>query len=87
MSEAQERLAYAAWRAAEVGGPAPELPRGLYQAISLYGSARAWLAIKARHGGIGETGQAQEEVAAAWLAVQEEYALAIRATKGELCPS
>lgn len=83
-AEARERQAYAEWRSTEAGRPVPELPPGLYQAISAYGSARARLSIKARHGGIGETGEtgeAQEEVAAAMLAVQEEYALAVRAER------
>jgi hypothetical protein len=84
--EADERLAYAAWRTEQVG-IIDVMPTGLYRAIADYGTARANLAIKARHGGIGETGQAQEEMTAAWRAVQEEYTLAIRATKGELCPS
>jgi hypothetical protein len=78
-AEAQERQAYAEWRSAEAGRPVPELPSGLYQAISVYGTARAKLSIKARYGGVGETGEAQEEVAAAMLAVQEEYTLAVRA--------
>lgn len=78
-AEARERQAYAEWRREEAGRPVPELPSGLYQAISAYGTARAKLSIKARYGGLAETGQAQEEVAAAMLAIQEEYTLAVRA--------
>ena len=75
--EADERLAYAAWRTEQVG-IIDVMPTGLYRAIADYGTARANLAVKARHGGTGETGQAQEEMAAAWRAVQEEYTLATR---------
>lgn len=80
--EAREKAAYVAWRARQVG-IAEVIPPGLYRAISDYGSTRANLAIKARHGGLGETGQAQEEMAAAWRAVQEEYTLAVRGIERE----
>lgn len=75
--EQKAKSEYAAWRAEEAGEPV-DIPPGLYQAISSYGTARANLAIKARHGGLAETGQAQEEVAAALRAVAEEYTLAVR---------
>ena len=76
--EADERAAYATWRTEQVVGSVVAMPPGLYGAISAYGTARANLAVKARHGGTGEAGQAQEEMAAAWRAVQEEYTLATR---------
>ena len=80
--EADERAAYAAWRAGQVGGGRIAMPTTLHQAISDYGTARAKLAIKARHGGLKETGEAQEDVAAAWRAVEEEYTLAAQGIKG-----
>lgn len=76
--EARERAIYKAWRMEQTKDDPVDIPPGLYQAISSYGTARANLAIKARHGGLAETGQAQEEVAAALRAVAEEYTLAVR---------
>ncbi len=52
--EAREKAAYVAWRTEQVG-IVDVMPTGLYRAIADYGTARVNLAIKARHGGIGET--------------------------------
>lgn len=76
--EARERAAYMAWRTEQVKGDPVDIPGPLFQAINAYGTARANLAVKARHGGLNETGQAQEEVAAAMAAVKEEFTLVMR---------
>lgn len=82
--EARERAAYAAWRMEQTKDDPVDIPLGLYQAIAAYGTARANLAVKARHGGIGETWQAQEGVAAAMRAVAEEFTLAARKIQGDM---
>lgn len=76
--ERKEREAHAAWRTGQVGGNPLDIPSPLYRAISDYGTARANLAIKARHGGLSETGNAQVDVAAAMRVIMEEFTLLIR---------